>query len=312
MTASNEVVQGIWLDSPSPTRRSAITAVGREALAMLRQAVLLHRDVFETNPRERSYSGEVDCDVVVLLHGMFATAGVLRPLRERIEQTTGALTASFTYAPGSSIGTLAERLGELLTKIPNRARIHLVGHSLGGLVLRYYVQELMHDPRIVSTICLASPFAGSRHARLLPGISGRDILPGSELLMTLERGAAAMSHLPHLSIFAANDLMIEPGAWQREGDRVVIDAVGHNGLLYHPEAIEAVVRRIQSVIATRGRRRRPEELERFEEQREPAASELRASTAVAKFTPASGHRMSIAGLAAAGLSAGTPRVSSAP
>lgn len=306
MTASNEVVSGVWLDDgPRPSRRSTITAAGREALAMLRQAVLLHRDVFEQSPRARSFSGEADHDVVVLLHGMFATAGVLRPLRERIEQATGAKTASFTYAPGSAVSALAERLGELLAKVPRRARIHLVGHSLGGLVLRYYVQELMHDPRIVSTICLASPFAGSRHARLLPGPAGRDILPGSELLATLERGVPSMSHIPSLSIFAANDLMIEPNAWQKTGERIVIDAVGHNGLLYHPEAIDVVVRRIQAVMSERGKAARcPTELTAFAGEGEDDGDLDAESMALA---PVSGARFS-----ASGLSAGTPRVSSAP
>src|SRR5688572_20838715 len=61
---------------------SSLRAVGREALAFARQAVLLHRDVASTLP-ERVREGE---DVVVLLHGLFATAGVLRPLRRSIEQ----------------------------------------------------------------------------------------------------------------------------------------------------------------------------------------------------------------------------------
>ncbi len=252
MKDSNEVPEGIWFEAPPPSRRKSLAAAGREALAMLRQAALLHRDVLPSDPRARSYSGEADCDVVVLLHGMFATAGVLRPLRERIETDTGALTASFTYAPGTPVVALAERLSELVARVPVRARIHLVGHSLGGLVLRYYVQEMMLDARVAQTICLASPFAGSRHARLLPGPVARDLVPGSELLSTLQRAPASGSQLPHLSIAAANDLMIERGAWLSTGDRLIIDAVGHNGLLYHPAAIDAVVRRIRDVIHAHG------------------------------------------------------------
>jgi pimeloyl-ACP methyl ester carboxylesterase len=178
-------------------------------------------------------------------------------LRESIESETGALTASFTYVPGTSVTALADRLAALIRDVPGAPRVHLVGHSLGGIAVRWYVQELPLDPRVVQTICLASPFAGSRHARLMPGTSGRDLLPGSDLLRRL---AARAEHvdLPHLSLAAANDLLVEPGAWLACGDRRVFPALGHNGLLYDREVIAEVVRRIRSVIedAENGRRSR--------------------------------------------------------
>ncbi len=310
MKDSNEVAEGIWFEAPTPSRRSNIAAAGREALAMLRQASLLHRDVLPSDPRARSYSGESDCDVVVLLHGMFATAGVLRPLRERIESGTGAVTASFTYAPGTGVVELAERLGELVARVPARSRIHLVGHSLGGLVLRYYVQEMMRDARVAQTICLASPFAGSRHARLLPGLTARDLLPGSDLLTTLQRGSREASQLPHLSIAAANDLMIERGAWLPTGERIVIDAVGHNGLLYHPAAIDAVVRRIREVIAAAGGPGLDASLEdalRFGAGESPEPWQLAGAGSRGPGDPLVGRAFS-----STTLSAETPRVSSGP
>lgn len=235
--------------------RQSCTAAGREALAMLRQATLLHRDL--TSSPARPPGDDHRTDLVVLLHGLFATAGVLRPLRECIEAETGALTASFTYVPGTSVTALADRLSVLVRDVPGSPRIHLVGHSLGGIAVRWYVQELPLDPRIVQTICLASPFAGSRHARLMPGSSGRDLLPGSELLRRLAARAEQVD-LPHLSLAAANDLLVEPGAWLASGERRVFPALGHNGMLYDREVIAEVVRRIRSVMedAESGRRSR--------------------------------------------------------
>lgn len=212
---------------------------------MLRQATLLHRDLLSSPARSRR--SERETDLVVLLHGLFATAGVLRPLRERIEAETGALTASFTYAPGTRVVSLAGRIAALLAEVPGSPRIHLVGHSLGGLAVRWYVQEFPLDPRVVQTISLASPFAGSRHARLMPGSSGRDILPGSELLQRLQARAREVN-VPHLSLAAAHDLMVEPGAWLACGDRRMFPALGHNGMLYDREVIAEVVQRIRSVV----------------------------------------------------------------
>src|SRR5690606_27671633 len=111
---------------------------------------------------------------------------------------------------------------------------------------RWYVQEAQCvDPRVVQTICLASPFAGSRHARLMPGASGRDLMPGSALLQRIHERASSVD-VPHLSLAGANDLMVEPGAWLDCGDCRVFPALGHNALLYDMDVISEVVRRIQS------------------------------------------------------------------
>jgi pimeloyl-ACP methyl ester carboxylesterase len=225
----------------------AIRTVGREALAFARQAVLLHRDVGSTLP-ERVRAGE---DVVVLLHGLFATAGVLRPLRRSIEQSAaGAHTAAFSYAPGPGVESVARRLGELVRWLPSGVRIHLVGHSLGGLAARWFVQELGGDPRVAQTISLASPFRGTRHARLLPGPAGRDITPGSELLQRLEHRALSAVHVPHISIAAERDAVVTESTLFPFGDRLVVPHCGHNALLFHP--------RVAAIVAQRVRERRAE------------------------------------------------------
>jgi len=215
----------------------------REAIAVARQATLLHRDISPAYPTAL-VSGD---DVVVLLHGLFATAGVLRPLREHVERTLGAHTASFTYPPGPGVEVLAARLADLVAQLPDGVRIHLVGHSLGGVVVRWFVQELGGDPRVVQTISMASPFAGTRHARLAPGGAGRDIASGSEVLERLGRSLARASHLPHLSIVASDDALVTGSAALGAGDTLVVGECGHNGLLYHPEVLAEVVRRVRAV-----------------------------------------------------------------
>ncbi len=220
----------------------SIEAVGREAVALARQAVLIHRDVTVVMPRAQA--GD---DVVVFVHGLFATAGVLRPLREQIELHTGARTATFTYAPGPSIERIAQRLSELVRALPDGIRIHLLGHSVGGLVSRWYVQELAGDPRVVQTISVGTPFAGTTRALLLPAPVGRDIVPGSFLLSRLRRTA----HLgvPHFSIAGADDQVVPEGALFAAGDGIVIEGCGHNGLVYHPRTLSSVVSKVRAVQA---------------------------------------------------------------
>src|SRR5882762_9361601 len=136
-------------------------AGGNEAWATLREVCLMPRDIAPILPETRP--GD---DVVVLVHGFFASAGVFRPMRKRIEAETGARVASFTHLPGVGVRRISLSLAKLVDRIPRGVRIHLVGHSLGGLVSRWYVEELGGHLRVAQTISLATPFHGTRLARL--------------------------------------------------------------------------------------------------------------------------------------------------
>ncbi|MBK7586493.1 MAG: hypothetical protein IPI67_40685 [Myxococcales bacterium] len=226
---------------------SRFRQASHEAIAFARQATLLHRDVTASYPR----LAEPGSDVVVLLHGLFATAGVLRPMREAIEKGTGAHTASFSYAPGPGVASVAEGLAELVERLPAAVRVHLVGHSMGGLVARWFVQELGGDPRVVQSISLASPFRGTRRGWLMPVQAGRDIVPESVVLRRLaERGDCGV---PHTSVVAGADSVVTQGAALHHGDEILIEGCGHNGLLYHPDATGLVVERVlEAKNAARG------------------------------------------------------------
>jgi pimeloyl-ACP methyl ester carboxylesterase len=213
-----------------------LRAVTREAFALARQATLLHRDIAPVVPHaERG-------DVVVLVHGFLATAGVFRPLREAIERGTGAVTSSFTHRPGVGIRDIAERVAVLVRSLPSpELRVHLVGHSIGGLAVRWFVNELGGDPRVVGTVSIASPFEGAPRARLFPGSLARDIEPGSALLSRLR---SADSVVPHLSIAGGADRVVPMGAFLGHGERLFIEHAGHNEVLYDRETVAAVVARI--------------------------------------------------------------------
>jgi pimeloyl-ACP methyl ester carboxylesterase len=223
--------------------RGVLSALGSEALALARQATLLRRDVGSIVPSvEHGH-------VVVFVHGFLATAGVLRPLRDAVERETGATTASFTHPPGLGIERIADRLAKLVQSFASEdLRLHLVGHSIGGLAVRWFTTELGGDRRLASTISIATPFFGAPRARLFPGTLAREIEPGSAFL---ERLRAAPSAVPHLSIAGGADRTVPSGALLPVGDRLVVVGAGHNAVLYHPDTVQAVVSRIAGAV--RGR-----------------------------------------------------------
>jgi len=216
--------------------RRKLIGAGRELAAYARQASLLHRDLGSTPLPEL----RAEEDLVVAVHGILATSGVMRPLRARLERE-GIATAAMTYVPGPPIHAVAERLAGWLDGVP--ARLHLVGHSLGGVVARYFARTFGAG-RVVQTISLASPFAGVKVGVFGGSIPlARDLDEQSELLRDLRLDRS----IPHLSVIAKDDHMIPaplshalPG-----GEVVVLDGTGHNALLYDPRVLEHVARRVR-------------------------------------------------------------------
>ena len=232
-------------DEPKSSVRNSLEGVRREAVALARQATLIYRDVRGAQPMWV----RADRDVVMLVHGLFATAGVLRPLRRDLEAQTGAYTTSFTHPPGPGIASIAGDIARAVRGISGDVRIHLIGHSIGGVAVRYFVQELGSDPRVVQTLSIGSPFSGAKPARLFPAPVGRDIAPGSALLQRLATGARQRLVVPHVSIAGLEDHVVPSGAYLAAGERVSVAGCGHNSLLYHPRVVAEVVSRIQRVHA---------------------------------------------------------------
>lgn len=247
-------------------RAAAFAATGREVASFARQAVLLPYDTLAPVVPAGARDGD---DVVIILHGLFASAGVLRPLRTAIERHASASraprgsrspgrpgsaraelpawsvhTATMSYAPGPGVEALSERLAALVSALPGGVRLHLVGHSMGGIVCRFYAQEVA-DPRIVQTISMASPFGGIPRAALLGFGGARDLDVSSPILRRVLLGTARSS-IPHLSIIAGADTLVRsPIAHALPGGEVrVMEARGHNTLLFDPEVAALVARRI--------------------------------------------------------------------
>jgi hypothetical protein len=213
--------------------------IGSERLALLREVALVPLDLADVIPTVRP--GD---DVVVLVHGFLATAGVFRPLRARLERETGARVATFTHAPGVGVRRIARRLAELVDRMPKSSRVSVVGHSLGGVVARYYVQELGGHTRVAHTVSLASPFGGMS---VPPLFVGADVQAQSELLVRL-RCRARDCGVPHLSIIAAGDTLVTGAASASLGfgDIVVLPDCGHNSLLFSDRAASIVIDRVKT------------------------------------------------------------------
>lgn len=224
--------------------RASLKAQVTETISTLREVVLMPRDVMPMVPRHLAHED----DVVVLVHGFFASAGVWRPMKRALVERTGAKVASFTHAPGVGIDRIARSLARLIERVPAGCRVHLVGHSLGGLVARWYVQEHGGHARVAQTISLGSPFGGTERAHPFPFLVGRELHRASPLLARL-RARAYEHDVPHTSFVGEGDIMVVPAesAVFPRGEVIAFPRCGHNTLLFHEDSIARVVERVRSV-----------------------------------------------------------------
>src|SRR5882762_8092257 len=139
--------------------------------------------------RSAAYRAGAVSTVIVYVHGLWVTGREAFWLRRRLERDLAAQTLAFPYpSVTADITSNAQALAAFLS--PIRAdTLHLVGHSLGGLVISRLFEEAADAPAPLPPgriVLLGSPLRGSRSARNFARLPfGRKIMGrgvGEELL----------------------------------------------------------------------------------------------------------------------------------
>ncbi len=249
-----DAVRGAWVEAVWSTIHLALYPLG------------LWRDRHE--PYERYHLGDLaphqrglvlgDVEAagtpILLVHGMIDNRMIFAVLRRRLKRRGFGRIFSINYSPTTNdIRGAARDLSGAIEELVARTgyeRIHVVGHSLGGLIARYYVQRLGGDERVHTLVTLGSPHAGSLLAHALPVQLGRQLRPGSDLYAELAQPApgcrtrfvAYYSDLDQIVVPHTNGRLIHPDLSIRN---VPVHGVGHMSLPIH----RPVVREIGAMLS---------------------------------------------------------------
>lgn len=124
-------------------------------------------------------------------------------------------------------------------------KVNLVGHSLGGIISRYYLQQLGGWKYVNKAVYLATPHKGVYWAVFgLMTKAGRQILPGSKLIKEMNSNPSRCRKIKCLSIISNFDEMIFPresGILDCGYNKSVNWPVGHWGLVFSNKAIGWIV-----------------------------------------------------------------------
>ncbi|MDD7966645.1 esterase/lipase family protein [Actinomycetospora lemnae] len=198
---------------------------------------------------------ETSTTPVLLVHGIVDNRSIFallsRALRRRGFGVVHAVNFSVLTAFTGDVRAAARELGhhvERLCASTGADRVHIVGHSLGGLMARYYVQRLGGDARVDTLVTLGTPHRGSLIAHFLPPTRvPQQLQPGSDLLRELEEPAPGC-RTRFLAVWSRQDQLIVPQSAARlthpdlAVTEVELEHVGHLSMTIDPEVVHLVTR----------------------------------------------------------------------
>lgn len=242
-------------------RATSAVSVVRDALTMTAkgllhevQGIATHAALYPTGllhaplrPHVQA-SGDTFDLPVVMVHGYFHNRSGFyfmgRALRRRGFRWVDALN----YNPiGTSIPALASKLAghvEDVLATTGAPRVHLIGHSLGGLVARWYTQEGAGSELVDHCVTIGTPHRGTYAAFAGVGQSARDMRPGSPVLRRLEGGLRDCT-VKLVNLYSDVDALIVPSSsavlpWKANIHNHLIHEFGHTSMLVSAELIAVV------------------------------------------------------------------------
>ncbi|MFF9895678.1 MULTISPECIES: triacylglycerol lipase [Streptomyces] len=187
---------------------------------------------------------------VLLLHGFIDNRSVFVLLRRSLVQHGRQHVESLNYSPLTcDIRMAAELLGRHVEEICERTgqeRVDIVGHSLGGLIARYYAQRLGGDARVRTLVTLGTPHGGTRVVPLADAHPiVRQMRPGSDVVAEL-REPAPGCRTQFVSFWSELDQIMDPVETacvdhpDLSAQNVRVAGVGHLALPVHPAVASAI------------------------------------------------------------------------
>jgi triacylglycerol lipase len=186
---------------------------------------------------------------ILLAHGIIDNHTIFALMRRQLLRRGFTRIHTFSYSPLTlDVRSTAERLGAEIEKICEESgsdQLHVVGHSLGGLIARYYIQRLGGGERVHTCVTLGTPHQGTVAARLLPWPLVKQLRPDSDLMAELAEPAPGCP-TRFVAFYSDVDQLIVPQrrARIRHPDLIAhnirVNGVGHLSLPFHGEVVHQI------------------------------------------------------------------------
>jgi len=183
---------------------------------------------------------------VLLIPGIFKTSKVFHNLSAYLTKQGWAVhSLDFSINNGTlELEDLAKEIAIYIEKnFAPEENLDLVGYSMGGLVCRYYVQQLGGIGRVKRLVTISAPHYGTWTAYLLNRSGCVQMRPGSTFLKDLNQDVAILGKIKFTSIWTTLfDAIIVPNTSSQipVGKQVTMLIWGHKCMIKNPKIFELV------------------------------------------------------------------------
>ena len=210
-------------------------------------ACALWLGIQRSQPQETRQTPQTQSETVVLLHGLGRSPASMKKLQKCLEQAGYGVTNWGYSSTRQRIEEHGQRLHEFLAELdaePAVQRIHIVGHSLGGIVARYAL-TIKTPAKMGRVVMLAPPNQGSASARKWAPFLGKVIKPLGQLSDDPKSAVNRLSTPSGVDfgvIAAASDgkVDLEATHLRGEADHLVVPGY-HTFIMNRPDVCEQVI-----------------------------------------------------------------------
>lgn len=186
---------------------------------------------------------------LLLLHGLFHNRMCWWWVKLRLRRLGWTDLHSIYLPPWRNEEVLTEQVAKKIDALRHARgieKVNLVGHSMGGILARNYLQLRGGKDKVARLVMLGSPNHGSKLAPFAMTRLGRPLMPGSAFLQKLN-AAPFPEGVPVNNIFTRHDNLVVPSTLARvEGiAEIELAGLGHVSLLYHPRAFASLVQALE-------------------------------------------------------------------
>jgi triacylglycerol lipase len=186
---------------------------------------------------------------ILLLHGIMDNRSVFAVLQRSLRRRGfGSVYAvNYSFFTGDIRSAAQELRGhvEQLLERTGAEKVHIVGHSLGGMIARYYVQRMGGAASVDTLVTLGSPHRGTLAAYLMPTPLARQLRPGSDVIEELAAPApgcdtrflVVWSRMDQMVLPQRNARLAHPDLYTEE---LELRDVGHLSLPIDPRSVHWV------------------------------------------------------------------------
>ncbi len=185
---------------------------------------------------------------IILVHGYVMGRSCFSLLAARLAHAGLGPIIGFEYWTLGPIGTAAKRLGravEIVCEQTGAESVDIIGHSMGGLVSRYFAAIDNGARRINRLITLGTPHGGAEVRPLGVGRARKEMAAGSALLERLAN--ATIGHPTEVTIVSSSRDVLVGGGRHAElpgAESIRIDRLNHLEMLFDREVADLIIDRV--------------------------------------------------------------------